>query len=114
MKILIVDDEQLDLFIAKKLLNISYEAEGFTSIDETYDWVLSNDFDVVLIDYYLTPTMLAPDVLMGLKERKGNTFKSFVLTNYVDDNQIAELLRAGFDGILQKPLTLEGFEKLIK
>jgi DNA-binding NarL/FixJ family response regulator len=37
-----------------------------------------------------------------------------VLTNYVDDNQIQELLHVGFDGILQKPLTLEAFEKLIK
>jgi DNA-binding NarL/FixJ family response regulator len=114
VKILIVDDESLDLFINKKLLSLSYTVDGFTTIEETYDWALNNDFDVVLIDYYLTPTVLAPDVLIGLKQRKGNTFKSYVLTNYVDDNQIQELLHVGFDGILQKPLTLEAFEKLIK
>jgi DNA-binding NarL/FixJ family response regulator len=114
VKILIVDDEQLDLFVSKKLLSLSYTTEGFNSLEETYAWAINNDFDIALIDYYLTATTLAPDVLVKLKELKGNTFRSFVLTNYVDDNQIKELLEAGFDGIIEKPLTMDAFEKSIQ
>lgn len=110
MKILIIDDESLDLFINKKLLSTEFEVEGFTSLEEGLSWIKSNDFDVVLIDYYLGPNLFAHDVLRKLLTIKRNSYKAFVLSNYVDENQIRNLKEAGFNDVILKPLTTESFK----
>ncbi|HMG90083.1 MAG TPA: response regulator [Chryseolinea sp.] len=114
MKILILDDEELDLFINRKLLALEFDVEGFTSVKEATNWAQQNDFDIAVIDYYLAPGVFANHVLKELKSIKGNNFKSYVVSNYIDEKQSAELRAAGFTGIIYKPLTLEGFREKIK
>ena len=114
MKILIVDDEELDLFINKKLLALEFEAEGFTLVKDAIKWAQQNDFDVAVIDYYLAPGVYANHLLKELKELKGNTFRSYVVSNYIDEKQSAELRAAGFTDIIYKPLTLEMFRQKLK
>ena len=114
MKILIVDDEQLDLFITKKLLSMEFEAEGFTSFKDALGWAKNNNFDVVLIDYYLGTGLHAPQVLQELIAIKGNSFKAFVLSNHVDDKQTLELKEAGFEDVIYKPITMEKFKGQLK
>jgi len=113
VKIVILDDESLDLFVTKKLLSLEFQAEGFTTKEEVMNWAKDNAFDVALIDYYLTPTVLAPDVLKDLRTLKGDTFKAFVLSNYVDDSQVKQLKEVGFEGVIFKPLTLDNFKQQI-
>ena len=114
MKILVIDDEKLDLFIANKLLNMEYEATGFSDPEEAYQWVASNHFDIAIIDYYLTPPVLADHLLTKLKAIADQSFRAFVLTNYVDVEKEKELLEKGFEGILTKPLTLEKIKSLMQ
>lgn len=109
MKILIVDDEELDLFINQKLLALEFDTEAFTSVKETISWAKENNFDVAIIDYYLEPGVYAGNLLKELIAIKGPSFKAFVVSNYVDSKQILELKDAGFTDILYKPLTLESF-----
>lgn len=113
VKILIIDDEQLDLFISKKLLGLEFSVEGFTTVDEAMMWIQNNPYDVVLIDYYLGPNVYAHQVLEKIKSLKGLPPRAFVLSNFVDDEQTKELLDAGFHEIISKPLTLEKFKTLI-
>ncbi len=114
MKILIVDDETLDLFISKKLLSLDYDVTGFCSVSETIDWAKENNFDIVLIDYYLGTGLHAPQVLQQLIALKQKSFKAFVLSNHVDENQMKELKNFGFDGVIFKPLSLERFKEVIQ
>lgn len=109
MKILIVDDEQLDLFISKKLLGLQHEVEGFQTLPEAVEWAKNNSFDILLSDYYLATGVHAPDVLQAIVALKGKNFKAFVLSNHVDDKQTAQLKSAGFDGIIDKPLSIDKF-----
>jgi CheY-like chemotaxis protein len=113
VKILVVDDEKLDLFISKKLLGLEYQVEGFTSMNEALPWATENTFDIALIDYYLGPNLYAHMVLKELLAIKGSTFKAFVLSNFVDDKQIRELKDAGFADVIYKPLTLEKFKAVL-
>lgn len=113
MRILIVDDEQLDLFINKTLLSLEYEVAAFSSTSETMAWAKENDFDVALIDYYLGPGLYAHDVLKELVGLKGQTFKAFVLSNFVDGKQANDLKAEGFLDIIYKPLTLENFREKV-
>jgi DNA-binding response OmpR family regulator len=114
VKILIVDDEQLDLFINKKLLSLEFDVEGFTSLKEAISWAQNNTFDVALIDYYLGPDLYAHNALSELKATKKDApFKAFVLSNFVDAKQSAELREAGFIDIIYKPLTIESFKSKV-
>jgi DNA-binding NtrC family response regulator len=114
VKILIVDDEELDLFINKKLLSLEFETEGFTNVKGAVGWAEQNDFDVAVIDYYLGPGIIATDLLKQLIATKGQTFRSFVVSNYVDGKQLQELKEAGFTDTINKPLTLEMFKHKLK
>ena len=108
---MIIDDEELDLFINKKLLALEFDVAGFTSVKEASNWAKQNDFDVAVIDYYLGPGIYANHFLRELRSIKGNNFKSFVVSNYIDEKQSMELKADGFTGIIYKPLTLEGFKE---
>lgn len=108
MKILIVDDELLDLFIAKTLLQTEFEVEGFTTIKECVAWATVNEFDAVLIDYYLDTDTLATHVLTALQNVRSAPIKNaFVLSNFVDSSQIKELRKAGFEDVINKPISLD-------
>ena len=113
MRILIIDDDELDLFINKKLLSLQYETEGFTSIQDAVGWAEQNNFDIALIDYYLGQDLFAHHALKKLIDIKGNTFEAFVLSNYVDKNQSLELIKSGFKDIIYKPLTVEVFKSTL-
>ena len=106
MRILLVDDEPLDLFIAKKQLSIEFEVTAFTTSTEMIDWARENDFDIALIDYYLGPD-LGSDVLKLLLSETGKKFKAYLLTNFVDPQQVLALRASGFDDVIFKPLTIE-------
>ena len=110
MKILIIDDEELDLFINRKLLSMEFDVEGFTTLSDTLHWANNNNFDIALVDYYLGPGLTADKVLSELRATKGNTFRAFVLSNYVDEKQSRNLREIGFEDIIYKPLTTELFK----
>ena len=110
MQILLIDDEPLELFLSKRFLEMAYSVEGFGTLDDALLWAKGNAFDVLVSDYYLGGSTHAPDVLRELVALKGKTFKSFVLTNHVDEEKIAELKAAGFDGVIEKPLSIEKFK----
>jgi DNA-binding NtrC family response regulator len=113
VRVLVVDDEQLDLFITKKLLTLEFEVEGFTSLEATTQWAGEHSFDIALIDYYLGNGIHAQDVLKALVALKGETFKAFVLSNYVDGKQVEQLKQVGFREVIFKPFTLEKFKDLV-
>ena len=113
MKILIVDDEQLDLFITKKLLSLQFEVEGFTSLADAVSWASNNPFDILVSDYYLGNGIHAQDVLKQISAAKPSGFKAYVLSNHIDEQQAGELRQAGFLGIVEKPITVDKFKAVI-
>jgi DNA-binding NarL/FixJ family response regulator len=111
MRILLIDDEPLDLFIAKKQLSSAFDVVGFSSPKEAMDWVQQNTFDIAIIDYYLENYTTGSTILKQLQAIKGPVFKAFLLTNFIDDAQIAEMKKEGFHEVMFKPLTLEGLKE---
>lgn len=112
MQILVIDDEPLELFLSKRFLGMQHQVEGFGTLSEALAWAKNNSFDVLVSDYYLGGDTHATNVLKELIALKGKTFKSFVLTNHVDSNKIDELTAAGFDGVIEKPLSMEKFNSV--
>jgi DNA-binding NtrC family response regulator len=114
MKVLIIDDEKLDLFIAKKLLEPEFEVNGFNKLSDALAWVQSNEFDVALIDYYLDDGVVGLDILKKIQEIKGRSFKAILLSNHVDDDQLKKLRAEGFHNVIFKPISLEKFKEVLK
>jgi CheY-like chemotaxis protein len=113
VQILIVDDEPFELFISLRVLRMEHQAEGFNTLAEALEWAKQNSFDILVSDYYLKDHMSAHDVLKAMYELKGQTFKSVVLTNFVENDKLAELKGAGFDGVIEKPLSLVKFKEAL-
>ena len=114
MKLLVIDDEKLDLFIASKLLQEEFEVTGFTSPTEAFSWATTNSFDIAIIDYYLDNGILGVNVLKELRQKKGKAFKAILLTNHVEDDQLAQLKESGFDNIIYKPVSLQKVNDALK
>lgn len=114
MKILLIDDEHLDVFIAQKLLSLEFDTTGISSYSQALQWAKENDFDVALIDYYLEDGKLGKDMLRDLIAVKGKVFKPYLLTNYVDSQEYEGLKRDGFLAIIEKPLTLDKFKQQLQ
>ena len=112
MKILLVDDEPLDLFIAKKQLSQEFDVTGFTTSKDALAWAKENTFEVALIDYYLGPD-IGLDVLKELVALKGKSFRAFLLTNFVDPQQVLNLKTQGFDDVIFKPLSTDKVKSLL-
>jgi DNA-binding NtrC family response regulator len=110
VKILLVDDEQLDLFITKKLLGLEFEVEGFTSVADAVKWAATNQFDVLVSDYYLADGLSAKDVIKQISEFKPRDYKAYVLSSHVDEDQTKELKALGFSSMIEKPVSLEKFK----
>lgn len=106
VKILLIDDEPLDLFIAKKQLSVEFEVTAFSNATDAVNWAKENDFDIALIDYYLGPD-LGSEVLKSIIAIKPKTYKAFLLTNFVDQQQALALKAEGFDEVIFKPLNPE-------
>jgi len=92
---------------------MEFKAEGFKTLPEALEWAKGNSFDVLLSDYYVSDDVHAQDVLKAIVEIKGKTFKSVVLTNYLDPTKMEALRAAGFDGLIEKPLSLEKFKIIL-
>ena len=114
MKVLVIDDEKLDLFIASKLLQPDFEVTAFTSPKEAIDWSATHSFDVAIIDYYLDNGVLGVHVLKELRQKKNNAFKAILLTNHLEEDQAKEMMAAGFDYTLYKPISLEKVKDALK
>ena len=110
MKILLIDDEELDVFISQKLLSLEFDTTGVSSYEQGLQWAKENHFDVVLIDYYLNKGKLGKELLKEVLAIKGPVFKPYLLNNYVDGHEYEGLKKDGFLAIIEKPLTLEKFK----
>lgn len=114
MRILVIDDEPFELFISLKMLRMEYQAEGFNTLTDALEWAKSNSFEILISDYYLKDHQSAYDVLKAFRELKLKSFKSLVITNFVDNDKITELKSAGFDGVIEKPISLEKFKEVLR
>lgn len=103
-KILVVDDEAVSIFVAKKILSQKYEVEAVTNGYDALDRMQTVKFDMVLLDINLGDDRM-DGIRVMRKIRQENKFrktKLVAVTAYSDmrDWYISE----GFDEFFMKPL----------
>lgn len=102
-KILIVDDEiNTGLLLSKFLTRSSFSVETATSGNSAMEYLLKQQFDLVLCDYRLEDTD-GREMLIKIKEKYPNT-GVIIITGYSDIKLAVELIKLGAYDYITKPL----------
>lgn len=117
VKLLIVDDNRLNLEIAQSLLEpYQMEIDCVISGKEAVRAVLAKDYDMVFMDYMM-PEMDGVETLKrirSLPEEKYKKLPVVVLTANAIEGAREMFLEKGFDGFLTKPIDMEKVNKVLE
>ncbi len=116
VKILVVDDNAMNLKVAENFLSIyGINADKASSGAECLDIIRKNKYDIILLDHMM-PKMDGIEVLKEIKSRKlvpDNT-KIIVLTANAIIGSREAYISEGFDGYLTKPVERKELEKILR
>lgn len=111
--ILLVDDEEIHRDIGNSLLSPHYQVEFAENGLEAIRKCEQKHYDVILMDLHM-PKMNGDQATIALRRRISDKTIIIGLTSLrVDVNQ-SGLLAIGFAGFLEKPLTLNGLQNLLR
>ena len=109
IKILLVDDNALNIKVAKKILE-SFNANMITTCDSGFKCLdIINDgekFDIILLDDMM-PKMSGVETLKKLKEIRGFKIPTIALTANAITGMKEKYLKDGFNNYLSKPIEKE-------
>ncbi|MCR4904194.1 MAG: response regulator [Butyrivibrio sp.] len=116
MRVLIVDDEPMNLVVATELFQnygmlVDVASGGKESIDKFRD----NHYDIIFMDHMM-PEMDGVEAMHKIREISGETHKKVVvvaLTANVVSGAKEMFVREGFDGLISKPINLADFERVM-
>lgn len=114
-KILVVDDNTLNLKVAKKIIGNMYDVQielldsGFACLDKIK---AGEKYDLILLDDMM-PKMNGKETLKYLRAIPGFDIPTIVLTANALDGMREEYLKLGFDGYLAKPINKEELNNYI-
>ena len=115
-KVLIVDDNEMNLEVEKKLLTATQVTiDTVMSGKEALEKTLSTRYDVILMDH-LMPVMDGIDCLRYIRSQTGGlnrTTPVVVLTANAGSDNRDLYNRAGFDGYLVKPVSGDSLEDVL-
>jgi CheY-like chemotaxis protein len=114
VRVLLVDDQQLLAKLAMhQLKELHATAEYCAEPSAVFDLLMSDRFDVVLIDINM-PRQNGDELLRELRQ-KGYTGRAVAFTASADDAAVCQrLLALGFDDVLGKPFTRAQLERALE
>lgn len=114
-KILIVDDNKLNIKVARKAMSdLDYEIDEVYSGDECLEKIKEKQYDVILMDIMM-PGMSGDKTLIKLKEDSNFNTPVIAVTADVEAGSETKYLNQGFTSYIGKPFTRDQIkEKLDK
>lgn len=113
MRLLIVEDEkELCDTVAKSLYSAGYEVDTCYDGDEALDYILSDDYDLIVLDLNL-PGTDGMDILRELRKKNEET-KVLILSARSQIADKVEGLDAGANDYMEKPFHLQELEARIR
>ena len=97
MKVLLVDDDQIDRELVKKALlkaDLTVQIDEATSVDQGLGLCSQNAYDVVLLDYQL-PQRIGTEMIIELRENRDNNTTIVMMSSSEDEALSLTCIRAG-------------------
>ena len=112
---LVVDDNPNNRLVARYIMeDISFNITEADSADEAAALLVTDSFDVVLLDWMM-PQMDGIDFLTRLRQDpKHENLKVIMCTAKEGEANISTALQAGANAFLAKPLTFDSIIKTLK
>ena len=111
--ILYVDDDQMVLKVGSLMLrNLGYGVLTASEGQAAIEIFRKNDIDLVILDMRM-PGMNGCEVLQKLKKIRPKA-KILLASGYTGNYSEADLVRIGFDDIIEKPYRIEHISKKIE
>lgn len=113
-RILVVDDNKLNLKIAKNLLNkFDVTVDEALSGAECINFVKEHRYNLIFMDEMM-PEMTGTETFKKLKEIPGFNSKVVALTADAIVGSREKFLEAGFDDYMSKPINRDLFDKIVE
>lgn len=111
--ILVAEDEDINYLFLEEVLNrtgarVLWAKDG----NEALELYKTNEVDLILMDLKM-PEMNGYEAMQQIKNTKGNT-KIIAQTAFAMSGEKEEILDAGFDGYISKPIKIPELLKLIE
>lgn len=106
-RVLIVDDDDLNLIITAKLLqDTRMTVDTVSSVEECLRKTKQKYYNLIFMDYMM-PSMNGGEALKEIRKQENGLCKDtpvVLLTANAYSDRMAEYMQMGFDGVLEKPL----------
>lgn len=113
-KILVIDDEEVQLDIAKSLLSeINYDVEGTSDVENINSILESFDPDIVLLDMILGEDKDGYDVYKEMIKVRPKQ-KVIIVSGYSESDRVKKAMKLGVKKYLKKPYNIRDIAKNIK
>ena len=113
-RILVVDDNGVNLKVAKRLLKeYKIEVDLSKSGEECIEKIKTNKYDLIMMDDFM-PVMDGPTTLNNLKQISGFNIPVIALTANNESDSKAKYISLGFNNYLSKPISKEELNKTLK
>ena len=114
MKVLVADDNQINLFIVNEILNrYKIEADLVNNGAECVAKCKNVRYDLIFMDHMM-PDMDGVEAFKQLRLQEGFDTPVIVLTANIGEEAAAEYKRIGFDKYLEKPIDPDKVEEVIR
>ena len=116
IKVLIVEDDPINLFVARKLLETQFEIACATNDKEVFTVLESEQVDVILMDINLGANSLdGIQVMQKVKETyQEQQIPIYAVTSYAMPDDEKKYLSVGFDRYFVKPIERQKIIATIK
>lgn len=115
-KVLVVDDNMVNLFVAKEIMsNYEFEVQTASSGEECLKMAKENFYDIIFMDYVM-PGMDGHETLLKLRRPENEHFKRMpvvALTAQIASGSERMYLDEGFQAYLSKPINVSDLEKVL-
>lgn len=109
MRVLILDEDEVSLFVTKHTLAEKFDVHGFSKIENAKSWAASNAFDLFIMEYNPRRDRQMIDVLDQIRSAAPNTRSEFLAIIFtltrIHASRSKELHEAGFNKIYLRPLS---------
>lgn len=112
-KVLVVDDDQRQLDIVKKLLEtIQYTPYTASSGEEALEMAAAEFFDLIILDMVMEPGMSGYETYKEILRSRPQQ-KAVIASGYSDSNDVKQTLKLGAGAYITKPYTMEQLGRAI-
>ena len=115
-RILVVDDEDMNLLVVKSLLrSTKIQIDSTVSGEKALEYMAENTYDILIFDH-LMQEIDGIELLRLIRENRGNPnsmVPCIVMTANTSEGAREGYLKVGFDAYLSKPLSKEYLESLL-